>query len=133
MPDVLVRLLISLVLILLGYLTYRWTRHSTLKKTRSLTQPFIRPGRRRITILYFTTPDCVACRSAQKPALQQLKDTLGNRLDVVEINAYEKPELAHEWGVMGVPTTFILNEEGTAKEVNFGVAPFHKLMEQIGK
>jgi hypothetical protein len=50
---------------------------------------------------------------------------------VVEIDAYERPDLAKVWGVMSVPTTFLLDAHGEARYVNNGVARANKLMEQI--
>jgi thiol-disulfide isomerase/thioredoxin len=82
-------------------------------------------------IVYFTTPDCAACKAVQRPALARLQQIVGDRLQVIEINAYERPELAKEWGILSVPTTFILDKKGTPRQVNHGVAPMEKLLEQI--
>ncbi|MCQ3939175.1 MAG: hypothetical protein DPW18_19330 [Chloroflexi bacterium] len=83
------------------------------------------------TIVYFTTPDCAPCRTVQKPALQKLTDLFGEKLHVLEIDATQHPEVAKTWGVMSVPTTFLLDEKGIAKYVNNGVARLEKLMEQV--
>lgn len=83
------------------------------------------------TIIYFTTPDCAPCRTVQKPALQKLTDLFGEKLHVIEIDATQHPEVAKTWGVMSVPTTFLLDEKGIAKYVNNGVARLEKLMEQV--
>jgi peroxiredoxin len=56
---------------------------------------------------------------------------LGETLEVVEINAYEQPDLAKTWGVLSVPTTFVIDERGEARYVNNGVARAEKLLEQI--
>ena len=56
---------------------------------------------------------------------------LGEKLQVVEIDAYERPDLAKLWGVISVPTTFLLDARGEARYVNNGVARANKLMEQI--
>jgi thioredoxin 1 len=83
------------------------------------------------TIVYFTTPDCAPCKTVQRPALQKLADLLGEKLHVIEIDASEHPDVARTWGVMSVPTTFLLDEKGTAKYVNNGVVRLEKLMEQV--
>ena len=83
------------------------------------------------TIVYFTTPDCAPCKTVQRPALEKLTNLLGEKLHVVEIDATQQPEVAKTWGVMSVPTTFLLNSRGEARYVNNGVARVEKLMEQI--
>ena len=82
-------------------------------------------------LVYFTTPDCVPCKTVQRPAIDRVSNLLGGKLEVVEINAYEQPDLAKTWGVMSVPTTFLIDERGEARYVNNGVARAEKLLEQI--
>ena len=82
-------------------------------------------------IVYFTTPDCVPCKTIQRPALNKLSSLMGDKLEVVEIDATQQPDLAKQWGVMSVPTTFLLNARGEARYVNNGVARVEKLMEQL--
>ncbi len=50
---------------------------------------------------------------------------------MIEIDATERPDLAKIWGVMSVPTTFLLDAHGEARYVNNGVARAEKLMQQI--
>jgi len=82
-------------------------------------------------LVYFTTPECVPCKTVQRPAIDRVSNLLGEKLQVVEIDATKRPDLAKTWGVMSVPTTFILNEQGEARYVNNGVARAEKLLEQI--
>ena len=82
-------------------------------------------------LVYFTTPDCAPCKTVQRPAIERVANMLGETLKVVEINAYEQPELAKTWGVMSVPTTFVIDAHGEARYVNNGVARAEKLLEQI--
>jgi thiol-disulfide isomerase/thioredoxin len=83
------------------------------------------------SILYFTTPECVACKAVQRPALQSLQECLGDALQVIEVDAKERPELAKSWGVLSVPTTFIIDEQGQLRHVNHGVTRVEKLMQQL--
>ena len=83
------------------------------------------------TIVYFTTPDCAPCKTVQRPALEKLTSLFGEKLHVVEIDATQQPEVAKTWGVMSVPTTFLLDSRGEARYVNNGVARVENLMEQI--
>lgn len=84
-------------------------------------------------ILYFTTPSCVPCRTLQRPALEQLKTALGSdRVQVLQIDATEQPELADRWGVFSAPTTFILDSALMPRVVNRGVTSFETLKNQVG-
>lgn len=82
-------------------------------------------------IVYFTTPDCAPCKTVQRPALSRVSQLLGESLEVVEIDATQRPDLARQWGVMSVPTTFLLDARGEARYVNNGVTRAEKLMEQL--
>jgi thiol-disulfide isomerase/thioredoxin len=84
-------------------------------------------------ILYFTTPDCVPCKTIQRPALEKVKTTLGQQFQVVEVNAYEQPDMAKKWGVLSVPTTIILDARGTPRHVNFGATGAEKLFKQLSE
>lgn len=82
-------------------------------------------------LVYFTTPTCAPCKTIQWPAIQQARGQLGEQFDLVEIDAQAKPELARRWGVMSVPTTFVLDARGRARYVNNGIARADKLIRQL--
>ena len=82
-------------------------------------------------ILYFTTPDCVPCRTTQGPAVEELRAQYGDRLQVIKIDASEQSGLADQWGVLSVPTTFIIDAQGQPRHVNNGVATAPKLRQQL--
>jgi thiol-disulfide isomerase/thioredoxin len=82
-------------------------------------------------ILYFTTPTCVPCKTIQRPALACLQEQLGDSLQVIEIDAAAQPDLANYWGVLSVPTTFIIDARGRPRRVNHGVCNAEKLQRQI--
>ncbi len=82
-------------------------------------------------ILYFTTPTCVPCKTVQRPALQQIKNQMGPRLQVIEVDAAARPDLAADWGVLSVPTTFLLDSKGRPRHVNHGVTRAEKLQQQL--
>jgi thiol-disulfide isomerase/thioredoxin len=131
MSNLLIHLFISIGLIVLLGLIYLLVKQQSLHIASKPGRRLINANLNRKVIVYFTTPDCVACRMAQKPALDQLKAMLQDELEVIEINAYEKPEIAKEWGVLSVPATFVLDEKGNPVAVNFGVTPFSKLLKQL--
>jgi thioredoxin 1 len=82
-------------------------------------------------ILYFTTPDCVPCKTVQRPALARLQAQMAASVQVIEVDASSHPDLADYWGVLSVPTTFIIDSHGEARRVNHGVASADKLQAQI--
>ena len=105
LPEILTRLLWATAIVAAGLLLYRLVNARVLSRAaaKSHHNPLVTPGTP--AILYFTTPDCAACKAVQRPALKKLEARLGDRLQVLEINAYERPDLAKDWGVMSVPTT----------------------------
>jgi thioredoxin 1 len=82
-------------------------------------------------ILYFTTPTCAPCKTVQRPALARLGERLGDHLQIIEVDASVRPDLADYWGVLTVPTTFIIDSKGRPRCVNHGVASAEKLLKQI--
>ena len=81
-------------------------------------------------VVYFTTPDCVTCRVAQKPALKALSRRRPE-VQVIEVDALENSTLAREWAVLSVPTTFVLDRQGRPRQVNYGFASADKLAAQL--
>lgn len=82
-------------------------------------------------IVYFTTPDCAPCRWQQRPAIASLQAELGESVQIIEVNALEHPDAADRWGVLSVPTTFILDGQGRPRQINHGVAGADKLRDQV--
>jgi thioredoxin-like negative regulator of GroEL len=83
-------------------------------------------------IVYFTTPTCTQCLVQQVPALERLQQRLGdNGVQVIRVDATQDPDAASRWGVLSVPTTFILDANGRPLHVNHGVANTDKLMQQL--
>ena len=82
-------------------------------------------------ILYFTTPTCAPCRTRQRPTIQSLLAELGDRLQVIEVNAAEQLDAAQRWGVLSIPTTFVLDGEGRPRAINSGVAGLETLRGQL--
>lgn len=134
-PDVLVRALWALAIIAAG-LAFYWA-FNRLLLVRAQRNSAGADDRLRITsdgtpaILYFTTPDCAACKAIQKPALARIQERLGDRLQVIEVNALEQPELASRWGVLSVPTTFVIDPQGKLRYVNHGATRAEKLLQQV--
>jgi len=129
--DILLRFAYTLGIILLGLGAYWLLNQRLLLRARNNLNSLLSPLPNKPVIVYFTTPDCAPCKTVQRPALEKLISLLGEKLHVVEIDATERPDLAKTWGVMSVPTTFLLDSRGEARYVNNGVTRAEKLMEQI--
>ena len=84
-------------------------------------------------VLYFTAPGCAPCETVQKPALARLDERFQGRLQILEVDASEKPRLADTWGVLAVPTTFIIDAAGRPRRVNHGPTHEHTLMAQLAE
>lgn len=132
------RLLIALGLIALGFGAYavgtRWqlrrAGRGQADAPASEVMRGLRPGVP--AVIYFWSEACPPCKTVQRPALEQLQAELGPEgVQVVAVDALERPDLADEWGVLGLPTTFIVDRFGRPRRVNHGVARAAQLRAQI--
>lgn len=129
--DILVRSGLTIAIIAVGLLAYWIFNQRLLVRAKSNIFTLFSQLPNKPVIVYFTTPDCAPCKTVQRPALNRVRQLLGERLEVVEIDATQRPDLAKIWGVMSVPTTFLLDARGEARFVNNGVTRAEKLMEQL--
>ena len=129
--EILLRFGLAIVIIGLGAFAYWLVNQWLLIRARSNVFTLFSQLPEKPVLVYFTTPDCVPCKTVQRPAIDRVLKMLGENLEVIEINAYDQPQLAQTWGVMSVPTTFVLDARGEARYVNNGVARAEKLLEQI--
>jgi thiol-disulfide isomerase/thioredoxin len=128
------RLLIVTLLIAAGVAAYCAFRSWHVRRAQAAapTDPILRESKPGVpTIVYFTTPGCVPCKTQQQPALQKLQERLGEQIHIVKIDAAEQPEAAERWGVFTAPTTFVVDGRGQVREVNHGVAGTDHLLRQI--
>ena len=127
MNPILLRLLLTIGLVLVGigvlWLANRMIVYRAGKKHSGL-DGYI-PGKP--AVLYFTMEGCVPCKTTQRPALEKLSA----QVQIIKVDVVAKPELAEGWGVLSVPTTFIIDSKGRPRRVNHGVALAEKLLNQI--
>ena len=129
--EILLRFGLAIVIIGVGAFAYWTINQRLLIRARHNVFTLFSALPNKPVLVYFTTPDCAPCKTIQRPAINQVSHLLGEQLEVVEIDATERPDLAKAWGVMSVPTTFVLDTRGEARYVNNGVARAEKLLEQI--
>ncbi len=126
------RVLLTLIIVGAALASYRllnwWTLHRI--RQRGLEDPLLHefePGRP--AILYFTADHCAACRLQQKPMLTRLRQDID--IQIIQIDTQQHPQDAERWGVMSLPTTFVLDEYGKPQSVNYGVASIQTLRKQL--
>lgn len=129
--EILFRSALAAGIILAGLLAYWWLNQRRLVQARGHISGLLPTLPEKPVIVYFTTPDCAPCKTIQRPAIQKVTNLLGENVQVIEIDATQRPDLARTWGVMSVPTTFLLDARGEARYVNNGVTRVEKLMEQL--
>jgi thiol-disulfide isomerase/thioredoxin len=127
----------GIALLLIGFafgayvLATRWQIRQIARRTNCA--PALEGMREGIpTVVYFWSEACAPCKAVQSPAVKQLVSKLGpDGVQIIEINALERPEIADAWGVLGLPTTFIVDGCGQPRHVNHGVARVEKLERQL--
>lgn len=135
--EILIRLGTAAIIIIAGIVLYMfWTRtrlYLLRRRSSNGNQPVGLEEFREGTpaILYFTTPDCIPCRTTQGPAIEALREQYRDRLQIIRIDAAERVDLANYWGVLSVPTTFIIDSAGQPRHVNNGVTLAPKLRQQL--
>lgn len=85
----------------------------------------------RPAILYFTAPGCVPCRTIQQPALNLIMDEFGDRVQIFKVDAVENQQLANQWAVLSVPTTFLIDSLGRPRGVNNRAVTSEILIDQL--
>ena len=129
--EIILRSAFAVAIMAMGMAAYWLVNNCLLARARSNVFTLFNTLPNKPIIVYFTTPDCAPCKTVQRPAIDRVTSLLGEKLHIVEIDATERPDLAKTWGVMSVPTTFLLDSRGEARYVNNGVVRAEKLMEQI--
>lgn len=128
------RLLVLLAILAALGLVALWLRRRPRALTRRLAHTgglrgLVPPGRP--AILAFASTDCAVCRSAQRPALDEVAATLGEVVTVREVDIVQEPALARAFTVFTVPSTVVLDGEGRVVAFNAGYAPPDRLRRQV--
>lgn len=130
--EILTRTLVALAIAGVGFGIYELTNRVLLSRVSNQAMRGLEGFKPGIpAILYFTSPTCVPCKTTQRPALRSVQQSLGDRIQIIEVDASDQPELADHWGVLSVPTTFIINKTGEPRHINHGVTLADKLLRQV--
>lgn len=129
--TILLRLAISLAIISLGWLAYSFTGRMLVKRAGQQIGNLPGYQKGQIALVYFMAPGCSPCHSFQRPAVEQLKARLREQIQVLEIDVTRRPDIARAWGVLSLPTIFILDSIGRPRRVNHGLTSAQKLYSQI--
>ncbi|MCS6994462.1 MAG: thioredoxin family protein [Anaerolineales bacterium] len=125
------RLLLSVLLSALAVAAYLFLNRYLLRRASGKLARFPSYRVGRPALVYFSTPTCAPCKTVQRPVIERLKNRYGEWFQVIEVDASRQPEIAQEWGVMTVPTTFVIDASGKPRYVNQGVATAEKLIQQL--
>lgn len=129
LPDRLQALLLVVVGLTAVWLMMRW-RSSRLRRKGAA--DLLAPASRIPVVLAFSTPDCVPCKTVQKPALEELQRQFPGRFEVRDIDATAEPVLARRFGIFTVPSTVVISERGEVAAINQGTADWRRLAAQLG-
>ena len=127
------RLLIAAVFFALGIAACRFIRFITAQKAGGNLAALYGWRRGAPLIVYFTSPNCGVCKSAQTPALSSLQENFSRELQVITINVDEDMETARAWKVLTLPTTFIFDANGRLVHHNIGFADAANLLRQLNE
>src|SRR5574337_1260311 len=84
------------------------------------------------SLVYFWSHGCPVCTMTQKKIIESIVAEYGkDRLTLAAYNTDEKPDVAREWGVRTLPTTFLLDAGGIIRHVNNGLAVAETLRKQL--
>ena len=129
------RVLAAAILAVLGWASWKLLGRYVLGRARSeasdgagLPAGFVPglPG-----LLVFGSPECRTCVSAQKPAVRTLAERLGSSVQIFDVDVTSQPELAERYGVLSLPTIFVLDQTGSPRKVNHGFVASGELQRQL--
>jgi thioredoxin 1 len=85
----------------------------------------------KVELLDFSATWCGPCKM-QKPILEEIKEKLGDKVDVKLIDVDENQELAAKYAIQAVPTLLILKDGEIAKRFT-GVTSAAVLTQELNK
>jgi thiol-disulfide isomerase/thioredoxin len=86
----------------------------------------------RPAIILFSTSSCAVCRSAQIPALDMVRQKLGEpSIRIFNVDASRRPDLVKAFRIMTAPTTVVFTGDGRVSAYNHGFASTERMIQQL--
>ena len=120
------RLLITLLIGIVMVMTYQLLQRYQRRRVTTVTQKTVEPSQAKI--LYFRSDHCGACL-AQGHYLEALEAHY--RMLIEPIDVEQAPELARQDNIMTLPTTILIDDQGSVRHINPGLANPFKLTRQL--
>ncbi len=115
--------------LVLAFLAFQFYPYFKLKASRGQAAPALNEAlnteqmAQSRMLFYFMAPQCGMCKNIT-PIVDQLAT---ERNDVIRIDASEKPEIAHQFKIMGTPA-FVLVNNGMIEKVKLGGMSRRKIL-----
>jgi thioredoxin 1 len=124
-----IRLFITVILLLTGFAGFLTLRYFHARRANGInSQPDSAVGSP--SLLYFRSENCAPC-VAQGRHLEILEDKLGDNISIMKVDVDRERELAQEYGVFTLPTTFLLDSNGKVHQINYGLTTATKFIQQM--
>ena len=100
---------VALIMILVGIFLHHWSDG----KPKSTTAIHIKAieGNGLPTLVEFGMNSCASCKAMHR-VLDELRNTHGQGMRIIQINVLEQSELARQWQVKAIPTQILLDGDG---------------------
>lgn len=109
-----------------------WRRRHVMRAGAADLVTSFRAARADTLVLVFGTPECVPCKTVQRPALDALLERFPGRVTVAEVDALQAPDLVQRFGILTVPSTVVIGADGGIRAINHGTATTDRLATQAG-
>jgi thiol-disulfide isomerase/thioredoxin len=83
-------------------------------------------------LVYFTSADCVPCKTMQRPAIERLQRELKD-LQLITVDTPSALDAAERWGVLKLPRTFIIGRNFHVYGTNMNVTSTEILKKQLAE
>ena len=83
-----------------------------------------------VVVVDFYAKECASCRKLASQIALAAMEMQGSGVDMIRVNIHDDFELAHDYGIKDVPTTLILKDGKTMKQLQ-GYFPKEILVNEL--